>query len=121
MFDMIPTIMKNLFSKPATRNYPYVVREDFEGARGKIDISIEDCIFCGICSRKCPVDCINVSKADATWEIDPYKCITCNSCVESCPKKCLTMNKQRTASVYKKKKIKAHRETPIAPPVKKEV
>ncbi|MGE5329157.1 MAG: 4Fe-4S dicluster domain-containing protein [Deltaproteobacteria bacterium] len=89
MFDMLRAIMKNLFTKPATRRYPYSKRESFENVRGCIDVDIDKCIFCGICQKKCVSNAIKVDKEHRTWEIDSYKCIVCNACTETCPKKCI--------------------------------
>lgn len=89
MLDFIPLAFKNLFSKPATRNYPKLVREPFAGQRGHIGIDLPSCIFCGICARKCPNNAIEVKRNEKIWSIDRYKCIMCNECVYVCPKKCL--------------------------------
>jgi formate hydrogenlyase subunit 6/NADH:ubiquinone oxidoreductase subunit I len=85
------TIIKNLFSRPATRMYPTVAKKYFPRARGQVAINIDECIFCSICARKCPTGAINVSKDDKSWEIERLRCIQCNSCVDLCPKKCLSM------------------------------
>jgi formate hydrogenlyase subunit 6/NADH:ubiquinone oxidoreductase subunit I len=81
MFDMIGNVARNLFSKPATRQYPMVKREPFKDVRGRLDNEIDKCIFCGICERKCPSNAIKVSKTEKSWELDPFKCIICSSCV----------------------------------------
>jgi formate hydrogenlyase subunit 6/NADH:ubiquinone oxidoreductase subunit I len=103
MFDMIENVFKNLFSRPATRMYPFEKREPFKDARGHISgIDIDKCIFCGICSKKCPSDAIAVNKTEKAWEIDQFKCIVCGVCVEVCPKKCINMETEyRTAAVCK--------------------
>ena len=89
MFDFIPAALKNVFSKPATRNYPYVKRDPFEKQKGHIAIDIDNCIYCGMCGRKCPVGSIKVDRAERSWSIDRFKCIMCGACTECCPKKCL--------------------------------
>ncbi|MCX7747124.1 MAG: 4Fe-4S dicluster domain-containing protein [Clostridia bacterium] len=107
MFDMIGNIFKNLASKPATRKYPFEKREPFKDSRGQISgIDIDACIFCGICSRKCPSDALVVNKAEKSWEIDQFKCIVCGVCTEVCPKKCIFMNEDYKTSAYKKDKEK---------------
>ena len=107
MFDMIGNILKNLTSKPATRKYPFEKREPFKGSRGMVSgIGIEDCIFCGICSKKCPSDAIVVNKTEKSWEIDPFKCIICGVCSEVCPKKCIFMSEEYSASALTKSKSK---------------
>ena len=92
LFSFSNTILKSLFSKPATRMYPFTKREDYVGTRGSIEIEIRDCIFCAICQRKCPTQAIVVNKAESKWEIDRLRCISCRECVNVCPKKCLSQN-----------------------------
>ncbi len=96
MLDFVPVALKNLFSRPATRLYPKEVRKPFPGQRGHISIEIDNCIFCGICSRKCPVQAITVTRAERKWEIDRFRCIVCGACTEGCPKKCLHMSEAYT-------------------------
>ena len=94
-FTMAKRILKLLASGPATLRYPHEPAKRYDASRGHIEIKIEDCIFCGLCSKNCPADAIEVSKDDRTWEIDRFRCIICNSCVEACPKDCLS-----TSNVY---------------------
>lgn len=107
MLEMLKTVMTNLVKKPSTRLYPKNIRDEFKGTRGKIDIDVDKCIFCGICAKKCPPDAIKVSKNTSEWEIDRFKCIICGSCVDACPKKCLMMDEKRQETAYKKSSFKA--------------
>ncbi len=86
-----PTVVKNLLKKPATRKYPFEVREPFPNFRGELVIDIDSCIFCGMCQRKCPSQCIEVDKQAGTWTCDPHACISCGYCRDHCPTKCLDM------------------------------
>ena len=90
---MSRTIARNLFSRPATRLYPTREKVPHRAARsrGRIEIDIEVCIFCGACAKRCPTDAIIVLKPGKEWNIDRLRCCTCNACVEVCPKKCLGM------------------------------
>ena len=90
------TELRNLFSKPATRLYPQQPREYPERTRGHIENDIDACIFCGLCSRRCPTGAITVDRAARTWSIRRFSCIQCGYCVEGCPKKCLSMNQSYT-------------------------
>lgn len=90
---MTPTILRNLFSKPATRLYPTSRREPFPDVRGELVNTIETCIFCGICAMKCPSQCLRVDKAGA-WEYNPFACVYCGICVETCPTQSLSMKTQ---------------------------
>ena len=90
---MLKSIFKNLFGRPATRRYPFVKREPFAGTRGQLQIRVEDCIFCGLCARRCPTDAIEVTKTPRkVWTFNRYRCIVCGYCVDACPKKCLHLN-----------------------------
>ncbi len=102
MFEFIPVVFRNLFHRPATRNYPAVVREPYPGARGHVAIQIDNCIFCGMCMRKCPTGAIRVTRAETSWAIDRFRCVCCDACVETCPKKCLSMDVHRTPAATKK-------------------
>ena len=86
-----PTVVKNLLKKPVTRKYPFVVRDPFPAFRGELVIDIEKCIFCGMCTRKCPSQCLAVDKEKGTWTCEVGACISCGYCVENCPTKCLSM------------------------------
>jgi ech hydrogenase subunit F len=103
-FLMAKTVLKSLFRKPATRRYPFVVRPFYKNTRGKISIEIGNCIFCGICQKKCPTAAINVGKNEKKWRIDRLRCISCGYCVESCPKKCLAMENEYSQPVIIRKK-----------------
>lgn len=89
LMDFTGLAIKNLFSKPATKNYPAQPAVYPERSRGHIEISIDDCIMCGLCQRKCPSSAITVDRATKTWSIDRMGCVQCENCVEGCPKKCL--------------------------------
>ena len=54
--------LKNLFSKPATKNYPAEPIRYPERSRGHIEIDIEDCISCSMCARSCPTGAITVER-----------------------------------------------------------
>ena len=88
------TVIKNLFSKPATLLYPTVPLKNKERTRGQIGIEISECIYCSICEKKCPTGAIKVVKDSKSWSIDRFDCIQCNCCVDVCPKKCLAMKNE---------------------------
>jgi len=92
------TALHNLFSKSATRNYPEQPRIYPERTRGHIDIDIDTCIFCGLCSKKCPTGAITVDRSEKAWSIERFGCIQCGACVEICPKKCLSMGQSYSPS-----------------------
>ena len=46
--DFTRTALKNLFSKPATRQYPQEPREYPARSRGHVEIDMDACILCGL-------------------------------------------------------------------------
>jgi formate hydrogenlyase subunit 6/NADH:ubiquinone oxidoreductase subunit I len=108
LFTMTKTVTKNLLGGPATLMYPKRKRTYTPITRGRVEVNIDKCIFCGMCDRRCPTDAITVTKDCREWQIDRLKCCACNLCVEICPVKCLSMENQyappiteRAAGVYK--------------------
>lgn len=92
---MTKIALRNLFTKPATRRYPFVVRAPFEATRAALEIDFKECIFCGACSRHCPANAILVNRADSLWRLDSLACVSCGACVRACPKKCLFLTNVR--------------------------
>lgn len=90
-FKLGTMTLGSLFKKPETIQYPAQTRFVPEGLKGHIEISIADCILCGICQKRCPTGAIVVDKPAETWAIDRFRCVQCGSCVRECPKTCLRM------------------------------
>jgi formate hydrogenlyase subunit 6/NADH:ubiquinone oxidoreductase subunit I len=105
MLDMVPNVLKNLITKYSTRNYPVVVREPFENARGELYNEIEKCIMCRACSLKCPSQCITVDPKKGVWECDPFACVYCGICVEVCPVECLHQKQAWRPAVREREQI----------------
>ena len=85
-------LFKNMLHGSYTISYPLEKKTVYERTRGRIEIDIAQCVYCGSCQRNCPVGAIQVSRADGKWSIDRMKCIQCSYCSEVCPKKCLHMS-----------------------------
>lgn len=83
------TVLKNLFSKPVTVDYPNKPAVYPQRSRGHIEIDMDVCILCGLCMRSCPSGAIKVDRAAGTWSIDRFDCVQCGYCAQKCPKKCL--------------------------------
>lgn len=105
MLDMLKSVFSNLSKKPATRMYPFVERKPFDINRGHLENDIEKCIFCGMCQRVCPSNCIKVDRKNGVWEYDPFECVICGVCVEKCPKKCLKLDVHYRSCTDKKYNI----------------
>lgn len=111
MFDMVKRVTKRLFGRPATRLKP---REPFAAARGRLTIDVDQCIFCGMCQRKCPAQAIAVDRGAKDWTLDPYACIICGACVDVCPKKCLKLTGEWRGSAAEHVSETAHPAPPTA-------
>lgn len=91
-FKLGKMTLRSLFKKPETVLYPFEEPEHPAEMKGLISFDYHDCIYCGICQKKCPTECIEVNKADSTWSINHFGCIQCRTCIRECPKSCLSMN-----------------------------
>jgi NADH-quinone oxidoreductase subunit I len=103
--------IRHLFQPSVTIQYPEVRDELPAGARSKLYVNIDDCIGCILCSRACPVNCIDIETVKATadvdlgktstgnpkrlwvtqFDIDMSKCMYCDLCVHPCPTNCIYM------------------------------
>ena len=60
-------------------------------AEGGVQCNKDECVFCGLCARNCPVSAITVDRGEKSWTIDRSACVQCGLCAEKCPKKCLSL------------------------------
>jgi formate hydrogenlyase subunit 6/NADH:ubiquinone oxidoreductase subunit I len=92
---MVKELLSHLFKKPATSKYPLVKAEVPEGFRGKQVYDIDLCISCGLCSRDCPAQAIEMVEVDGKrrplFHLD--QCIFCYQCAESCPRNAIKSSK----------------------------
>ena len=101
---MTKTLFKSIIHGPYTEAYPVKPRDNYERTRGSIENDIENCIFCGMCVRRCPTSALQINKSEKQWSIERMQCIQCSYCVDVCPKKCLYMKNQYTAPAIKRVK-----------------
>ncbi len=104
-------VIKNLFRKPVTVNYPVEKLEPPERLRGKLGFIEEKCLGCGNCARVCPTFAITMVPSEITKlkkkpEIEIAKCVFCGSCVDICPTKALYFTTDYHISALTKEELK---------------
>lgn len=112
MFRMTRNVLRNLVAPKATRGYPFVTREAFQNYRGHLAVDIDNCIFCGLCARKCPSQCIVVDVKEGKWDCDAFACIYCGICADHCPTDALEFGGAHRTPVTERFTINLSGETP---------
>lgn len=106
---MIAEVVRHLFKKPATVNYPAekaVLPPEF---RGKITFYPEKCVGCKLCEKDCPAFAIQINKVgekrfEAEFELD--RCIYCGQCVLSCNRDALESTPEFELAQLSREKLK---------------
>ena len=93
----MPELLRHLFKKPATVDYPFKKLEVPEGFRGTPFLHPELCIVCKACERDCPAEAIEITSVDEATKkfrmvIHNDRCVHCAQCVDSCPTDAMEMD-----------------------------
>jgi len=102
-------LIKSLFKKPATLDYPAKRSGMPKGFRGKLKFDSSRCIGCKLCMRDCPSGAIEIKETapkQFVAEINLAKCIYCGQCVDSCLKKALQTTEEFELAQLDPKKLK---------------
>lgn len=107
----IPELLRHLFKKPATVDYPFQKLEVPRDFRGSPYLRPELCIVCRACERDCPAEAIEitaVNEAEKRFKmvIHNDRCIHCAQCVDSCPTEAMLMDTRFEISDYDRHNLK---------------
>jgi ech hydrogenase subunit F len=102
MPEMLREVLKNLVSKPATVNYPFVKPKPVPGTRGALSWDMNKCDQCQDCERVCPSLAIKVIPEEKRVEYQPFKCLFCYVCIENCMQQAISGSETVRAPEYTK-------------------
>ncbi len=94
---MLNDIVESLFKRPFTEKYPFERRPAPERLRGKLTWNPEGCTGCGLCSKDCPsnaIELITIDKKAKRFVVEYHadRCTYCAQCVQNCRFECLSMS-----------------------------
>jgi NADH-quinone oxidoreductase subunit I len=111
-------IARMLLAPAQTRLYPEVKPELPPRYRARIVLTrdpngTERCVACNLCAVVCPVDCIDVVKAETqdgrwypeTFRINFARCIFCGFCEEACPTSAIQLTPDFELADYKRSSL----------------
>ena len=90
------TVLKHLFMRPVTLEYPEKKRYQSEAFRGKPEV--KGCVGCGICKKVCPANAIEYIKNEEgkviSYTFNLEKCIFCGNCMYYCPHHAIKLSQE---------------------------
>ena len=97
---MLQDVLRALVHAPATERYPFERQPVPPSLRGMVVWDPAKCIGCGLCTRDCPAEALELHILDRKakrfvmrYRVD--RCLFCAQCVNSCPRGALSMSNER--------------------------
>jgi len=113
ILESLARVGAKLVGRKYTAGYPEVKPELPARSRARIVLTRdpdgqERCVACNLCAAACPVDCIDVVKAETedgrwypeTFRINFARCIFCGYCEEACPTQAIQLTPDFETSDY---------------------
>ena len=101
------TVLKHLFMRPVTLEYPERKRFQSDAFRGKPEV--DGCIGCGACKKVCPSGAIEYEKDEngkvVSYTFNLKKCIFCGNCMYYCPKGAIKLTNEFELGTEDKNKL----------------
>lgn len=111
------TVLKHVFRKRITLEYPEKKSALNERFRGKLHVDTNKCIACLMCQKVCPAfGTIEIEREQKegqkpvlkTFTIDTAQCIYCSNCVNTCPVNALYMTDEYELATYTLEELKSY-------------
>ena len=95
--SMLRDVLRSLWQRPATEQYPFTRRPTPARLRGQLHYDPEKCTGCCLCMKECPADALELITIDkkAKQFVLRYhadRCTYCAQCVQNCRFDCLSMS-----------------------------
>ena len=106
------TVLKHLFMRPVTLEYPEKRRFQSDAFRGRpgVNIGKNGCVGCGVCKKVCPSNAIDFVKDEngkvVSYTFDLNKCIFCGNCMYYCPHHAINMREDFELGTAEKNELK---------------
>lgn len=93
---MLRDVLRSLWQRPITEQYPFEKRPTPTRLRGRLHYHPEKCTGCCLCSKECPaqaIELITIDKKAKQFVLRYHadRCIYCAQCVQNCRFGCLEM------------------------------
>lgn len=96
---MLGELLRHIFRKPATVNYPFEQPPVPQRLRGILRYHPEKCTGCQLCMKDCPANAIEILTVDKPnkrfiMRFHADRCTYCSQCVFNCRFNCLEMSNE---------------------------